>query len=647
LSVEGYDEGVITAGDGVTLVVDSESDTWTLNVSGDVIVDTTSSGEDAVVEINGASGSTVTWDYDGAIEELTLNGDMTFIASAESFDAEVAISGPDATLVVTDATLNLTDVDVAAVQVGGEDGATVTFSSAEGKMITVVVAEADVTMDSGDDGGDLSVTLVGDDATLDLGAAEADSATVIVGAEVATIFGLTTATSLEIQTAAGGDVTFDAEGEGLASGDEAVTITGAGAVTINSFEGSLLDATAATGAIDVTLVNEGATIETGRGADTLTFGAEAEGDVTAMSNDGNDTFNLELFAGDSYFVDGGSGNDLFVLATVEGSTDVAADNIAIAGGAGSDTARVTLDAEGETGWDAAIDFSALDTFSLDGIETFNIVGSSVDSTGEGAELASEGDVTFGANTVDGLTLSITGSTATNQQVTFNMGAEGTSLDLSAVTVATNIETVFVDFSVGADGEDAITATTTARGELVIGPNDVSGFDINLAGGNDTFYIMGFGGDLALGSGDDTVVFSGEGVAIDAEDAATGVIAISDFNNAVDVIFDAAGTGIGADVIAAEGEDVSGAADPDAEATDILAIVSDGVVSLIGDDADEIDTVEEWIAVVALLDTGIYAFEFDGSTYVVNQDETDAVQLVGVTGLSLSSGSGDDLITISA
>jgi hypothetical protein len=49
----------------------------------------------------------------------------------------------------------------------------------------------------------------------------------------------------------------------------------------------------------------------------------------------------------------------------------------------------------------------------------------------------------------------------------------------------------------------------------------------------------------------------------------------------------------------------------------------------------------------LLDTGIYAFEFDGSTYVVNQDETDAVQLVGVTGLSLSSGSGDDLITISA
>jgi hypothetical protein len=306
-----------------------------------------------------------------------------------------------------------------------------------------------------------------------------------------------------------------------------------------------------------------------------------------------------------------------------------------------------LDAEGETGWDAAIDFSALDTFSLDGIETFNIVGSSVDSTGEGAELASEGDVTFGANTVDGLTLSITGSTATNQQVTFNMGAEGTSLDLSAVTVATNIETVFVDFSVGADGEDAITATTTARGELVIGPNDVSGFDINLAGGNDTFYIMGFGGDLALGSGDDTVVFSGEGVAIDAEDAATGVIAISDFNNAVDVIFDAAGTGIGADVIAAEGEDVSGAADPDAEATDILAIVSDGVVSLIGDDADEIDTVEEWIAVVALLDTGIYAFEFDGSTYVVNQDETDAVQLVGVTGLSLSSGSGDDLITISA
>jgi hypothetical protein len=318
----------------------------------------------------------------------------------------------------------------------------------------------------------------------------------------------------------------------------------------------------------------------------------------------------------------------------------------IAGGAGTDTARVTLDAEGTSGWNAAIDFSGLTSFTLSDVEVFNVVGSSVEGDGEvAAEIAAEADVTFAAANLDGLTLSITGNASGNQGITINMGAEGSELDLSSVTIATTIETVVVDFSTGASGEDAIVATTTSRADLVIGPTDVAGFDINLSGGADEFTIGAVGGELTLGSGDDTVIFNGDGSAIDAEGDATGVVAISDFGNTSDVIFDATATGIGADLIAAEATDVS-AADAEGEATDIVAIAADGIVTLTGDDADVIDTVEEWVDVLGNL-TGIYAFEFDGDTYVMNADGTDAVQLVGVTGLSLSTGSDTDLITISS
>ena len=640
LTVNDYDEGLITVTDGVNLIVANDSDTVNLDISGEVEVSAESSGEYANVNVTGASGSTLTWSATATIQELALDGDMTFNVSGTALDAEVVIDGSNATLVITDGELNLAEVSVAAIQVGGE-GEAVNFTNAEGKTVSIVAAEADVTSDAGEDGGELTVDLVADGATLDLGAANADSATVVVDADVETILGITTATTLTIETATGGDVTFDAEGEGLVSGEETVTITGAGAVTINSFAGSTLDATAASGALDVTVANAGATIELGSAADTLTLGAEATGDVTAMTNDGADTLNLELFGGDSYYVDGGAGNDTFILATAEGATTDNATDIIIAGGAGTDTARVTLDAEF-----GAVDMSGADTFTLSAIEVLNVVGSAVETAGETtAEIAAEADLTLAASTLDGLTLSITGSAASDQVITINMGAEGSELDLSSVTIATTIETVIVDFASGASAEDAIVATTTSRADLVIGPGDVAGFDISLSGGNDEFTIGAVGGELSLGSGDDEVIFNGDGAAIDAEDAATGVVAISDFNNTADIIFDATGTGIGDDLIAAEATDVS-AADAEGEAADIVAIATDGIVTLTGDDADVIDTVEEWVSVLGNL-TGIYGFEFDGDTYVMNADGTDAVQLVGVTGLSLSTGSDTDLITISS
>jgi hypothetical protein len=286
----------------------------------------------------------------------------------------------------------------------------------------------------------------------------------------------------------------------------------------------------------------------------------------------------------------------------------------------------------------------LTSFSLSGVEVFNIVGSSVEGDGEvAAEIAAEADVTFAASQLDGLTISITGNAVTNQGILINM-AEGSELDLSGVTIATTVETVVIDFTDGS-ADDAIVATTTSRADLVIGPGDVAGFDINLSGGADEFTIGAVGGELAVGSGDDTVIFNGDGDVIDAEDNATGIVAISDFSNTSDVIFDATATGIGADLIAAEATDVS-AADAEGEATDIVAIATDGIVTLTGDDADVIDTVEEWVSVLGNL-TGIYGFEFDGDTYVMNADGTDAVQLVGVTGLTLSTGSDTDLITISS
>ncbi|MCE2832591.1 MAG: hypothetical protein LW709_11230, partial [Oxalobacteraceae bacterium] len=130
LTVNGYDEGLITVGDGVNLIVANDSDTVNLDISGEVEFSAESSGEYANVNVTGATGATLTWADAGVISELVLDGAFTFSVDGAALDGEVVIDGSEATLSITAGALNLADVDVASVQVGGE-GEAVTITNAE------------------------------------------------------------------------------------------------------------------------------------------------------------------------------------------------------------------------------------------------------------------------------------------------------------------------------------------------------------------------------------------------------------------------------------------------------------------------------------------------------------------------------------
>jgi hypothetical protein len=518
---------------------------------------------------------------------------------------------------------------VASISISAE-GEAVEFTTAENQTFTIDAAEADVTIDTSEDGGSYSVAINADDATLDLNAEDGESATVTINADVENITALTFGATLNLVTEAGGDVTIETLTE--AETDDEVVVTGAGAITVDALAATTFDASEATGAMDLTVAVTDATINTGSAADTITMGAEAEGDVTVATNGGNDEFNLSEFAGESYYIDGGAGNDTFNLADGE-NNGTGGEDYVIVGGAGTDSIMIDL-VDGEE-----FDVSGLN-LTLSGIESIKIEGDAV--TGEGA--VGDGDVVFAASALDGLTLSIAGNSTGDQHIEFQM-AEGTDLDLSGITIGSSIETITVDCVTNADGEDAITATLTSRGEVVTGPADVVGFDINLAGGADEFTIGAVGGDLTLGSGDDTVIFAAEGEAGDAEDT-DGVVIISDFTIEEDLIVTADGE-IGADILSADAVNLAGL-DAAEDAEDAVAIVTDGVVTISGADADLFDTFQEWVDVILeIAGEGAYAFELDGSTYVISDDGLDAVELVGVTGATLSDGAGDNIIVIGA
>jgi hypothetical protein len=72
--------------------------------------------------------------------------------------------------------------------------------------------------------------------------------------------------------------------------------------------------------------------------------------------------------------------------------------------------------------------------------------------------------------------------------------------------------------------------------------------------------------------------------------------------------------------------------------DVTASVTNGIITLGGVDKANVDTLAEWIDVARLLVTtsgNIAAFEFNGDTYVFQENGTDdlLVQLDGVVGIT--------------
>lgn len=170
------------------------------------------------------------------------------------------------------------------------------------------------------------------------------------------------------------------------------------------------------------------------------------------------------------------------------------------------------------------------------------------------------------------------------------------------------------------------------------------------GDGDNSYTGSAGADaVAIGAGANNLTF-GDGVSVEGSfTSITGFNAVQD-SETVDTLT------LGQTVLAADvtGTNVSAA---DADTGTVTASIVDGIITVAGADAANIDTLAEWIDVAEILinadgDTTAEsaAFEFDGNTYVIESDNTDAtstiVELVGLTGVdALGATAADNSILI--
>jgi trimeric autotransporter adhesin len=350
--------------------------------------------------------------------------------------------------------------------------------------------------------------------------------------------------------------------------------------------------------IDVTITNAQF------GAQTFTLKGAGVGDsLTIVGKSTADTINASgiTLSDAALILDGGDGNDTITGTAGADIIDGGAGDDVINGGAGNDdiTGGAGADSiQGGAGNDTIRGFVGADT--VDG-------GANTDTL----------ILTTGSSSLN----SASDAQLTNVEVIELVSTSGIVLFLGSQTEAFEI--------IGGSGNDTITGGSgndTIDGGL--------GDDV-ITGGAGRDVIMGGEGadELTGGAGADTFVFA-------AGDS--GVISGTVF----DVITDYT-AGAGGDTL-----DLVGAAQAQANAAGtnvaaaavgagpftITASITNGIITLAGANAGEINTLAEWLAVARLMvttDTRVGAFEFGGDTYVY-QENTGGdlfIQLDDVTGIT--------------
>lgn len=235
-----------------------------------------------------------------------------------------------------------------------------------------------------------------------------------------------------------------------------------------------------------------------------------------------------------------------------------------------------------------------------------------------------------------------------------------TLDATAATGAVTFVDISAFIATGATlkGGSAVDTFTGGVGSDVIQGN--AGADIlNGDTGNDNI-DGGAGADNINGDVGADVLTGGTGKDIFVVDATESTVAamdsVTDFKAlAADQDFDTldlTSTTVQANVAIGSATDAKAATSE--TDTAVGAYIASGIIKLTGADAANVDTFAEWIAVAELMlnagatadSTGIAAFEFSGSTYVVREAYTHAgtasvtdtvIKLVGVTGITGISG----------
>lgn len=374
------------------------------------------------------------------------------------------------------------------------------------------------------------------------------------------------------------------------TGVERVAIAdGAGLATGTSAEN--VNAGALTAAIQLT-GNAGINELTGSAfADTITGNAGAD---VLRGGGGNDTFNAD---NDDTLVDGGDGTDVLALAV--DATFLAAEL--------ANVETVTLASDAELTVDYTDVAGANNITTITGVNDGNVEKLIVTGASAGA----------GSVTLDFSSLVFTDAT---------LDVNGGS-DIEVITGTSGADDI--DGGAGADiinGGDGVDLLTGGAG------ND----QLNGGAGNDT--ILGSAGADALngGTGADTFRFGATDSLEASYDSITGFEAVLVGADTLD--FTAVDGDVTADV-AGPGVDVK-AAIVGGSATDVVtAVVTNGLITLLGANATEIDTLAEWIDVAetagVIVDEDVAAFAFNGNTYVVQVDasaSTQVIELVGLTGI---------------
>lgn len=625
-----------SAVNNLTINTEADEDKVEAKTAEAVKLNVTASAEAASATINVGEYTTTS----GTLTLSKLSGDLQVnVASGLDKDGKETTSF-DGTVSANTATSLTVDAD-------GTLGAAAAFNVAKATSVTVDAANGGTASIQAAAAKDVNITAGATMALTDSDFAKAETVTLTQNAGALT-----------------GGVAFDAintltvSGEGTAEdkasaitvgqlGSDAhgydinVTATGlAGGFTfgaVNAGEGDVtLDLTEVTGNVKNTTTVDGNNITVNAAQlGTTTLGdITATGDVTidGMGILGGDATTAALDLGDISIA-----KDHSAAISFDGSSDVTIGTIGT--GTSTDTAgtSVTLDASGYLGAISAthIDDAVDATIGAITAETVTIKGSEIAAN----DFGTTGDITadnltftggLGADKVDltGLT-NATPTQAATINLNFDSGSTGTdtlkvttsnSAGLTNITgtVSENVGLTFAlaDASTGID----ISGLSYGATSIIDGTDATAAATITGGKGVDTITVSANGGTITGGKGADDITL---GAGVDTVVVASG----DSTTTAYDHIRDFSATATSGDILKLGSTDIV------TSFTDWT--IADGVATK----TDGATTLNDFINDFATSTTaGVVAFEFEGSTYVLNSDgtaETDndvLVELVDVTGV---------------
>ena len=616
LTVAGLEAGIVDTGaaDVASVTTAAATDAANVTVNGDIDLTVATSTE---VNITAAAGAAIDLTAVAAEDIIISGSDVEVTISAADVTANNLTGASSVVVNTADADVDLTGVTGSITLDDDFDGDTVTTAD-------------DASIILGEDQG--TVTFVGD----------ADNAANALA--ISTAFDITELDVSDDGLTTTITVTDDVTIATLTATGEAVVLTGATDVTLTTSDAASIDATALTG--DFTMTSTvAATVLGGEGSNDVTT---AQADTTFVGQDGGDTLNsasttttlaATFGAGDDTLeLDVTTGTIVADLGAGDNTVDFVAANVAagaeitLSAGTGSDTLNFTLDD----------DLDAADTLALTGFDAMT--------------LEAGVDISIAAADITGDTYAISGTTGGTETFEIVALATGSTVDASNLTVATTINTFTITGGAAAD-----TITGTATDDVIVG---AAGDDVIVGGAGDDTITAGTGADTVTGgSGIDTFIFATD----DSTEASMTTITdftVSQFDVlSIDSVVEADGgtddelaMGAGANIVAGDEVALGGAAAAadDIADGDIFAVVTDGILTLSGEDADveAIDTLAEWLDAAGLalasyeaevgtddgdIDEYVIAFEFSGDTYVVSAIDGNAADDIAVNDVIMLEG----------